>query len=100
MTPHRSLGPQPFESDVGHQPHHHSRQDGAVDRDEVVSGAAAHDGLRAAHDGGDGVCQGAGNHFGVEGVPGDGLGAVGATQGWRVCCPARVEVCQEGGKKK
>lgn len=90
----------PFEGDVSHQPHHHGCQDGAVDGDEVVGGAAAHDGLRAAHDGGAGVCQGAGHGLGVEGVPGDGFGALGARQGWGVCCPARVEVCQEGKKQR
>lgn len=89
--------PLPFEGDVGDQPHHHSRQDGAVDRDEVVGGAAADNGLRAAHDGGAGVGRGAGQHLGARGargVPGDGLRAGGARQDWCVGCPARVEVCQ------
>lgn len=39
----------PLESNIGHKAHDHSSQDGAIDRNEVVGGAAGHYRLGAAH---------------------------------------------------
>jgi hypothetical protein len=39
----------PLESNIGHKAHNHSSQDGAIDRNEVVSGASGHYRLGAAH---------------------------------------------------
>lgn len=46
----------PLKGYVGHKAHNHGGQDGAVDRDEVVSGASSHHGLGAAHHCGHHIC--------------------------------------------
>lgn len=92
ISPPSSLCPLlPLESNVGHKAHNHSGQDGAIDRNEVVSGASGHYRLGAAHHSGHHICHCAGYEVLIWRclrLLGAGGRAVGALWGRRPCDPS------------
>lgn len=92
----------PLESNVGHKAHNHSSQDGAIDRNEVVSGASGHYRLGAAHHSGHHICHCAGYEVLIWrylGLLGAGGRAVGALWGCRPCDPSVRDFWGTGSQK-
>lgn len=89
----------PLESNIGHKAHNHSGQDGAIDRNEVVSGASGHYRLGAAHHSGHHVCHCAGYEVLIWrclGLLGAGGRAVRALWGCRPCDPSARDLWGTG----